>query len=87
MPVADQPAPAPVIDVDRIVVLDFPNYDKDGTAGLSVVEFGRWMTDLFANARQPAPTSDYVTAAFAQSDVDKDGVVSTGELAAFLKGG
>lgn len=82
-----QPDETPVIDVDRIVVLGFPTYDRDGVPGLSVTEFGQWMSVLFANARQSAPSAEYTTAAFAQSDVDKDGVVSTGELAAFLKGG
>lgn len=77
----------PVIDVDRIVVLGFPTYDRDGVPGLSVTEFGQWVSVLFTNARQSAPTAGYISAAFAQSDVSKDGVVSTGELAAFLKGG
>lgn len=85
-PVAVRPSEEPVIDVDRIVVLGFPTYDRDGVPGLSVQEFGSWMGVLFTNARQTAPASDYVAAAFSQSDVDKDVAVSSGELAAFLKG-
>lgn len=77
---------APVIDVDRIVVLGFPTYDTDGLTGLSVNEFGTWMAQLFANARLSNPTGEYVAAAFSQTDVNADGVVGTGELALFLKG-
>lgn len=84
---ATEPDPTPVIDVDRLVVLGFPGYDSDGVGGLSIDEFGAWMTQLFANAGQPRPTGEYVTAAFAQTDTNKDGVVNTGELALFLKGG
>ena len=85
--IGGESAVAPVIDVDRIVVLEFPSYDRDGLPGLSSTEFGQWVGVLFTNARQPTPSAEYLTAAFAQSDVSKDGVVSTGEFAAFLKGG
>lgn len=85
---ATQPAPeaAPVIDIDRIVVAGFPQYDTDGVEGLSTTEFGTWMAQLFANARQSAPTVEYLTAAFEQTDVSKDGLIQSGELALFLRG-
>ena len=76
-----------IVDPDRITVLEFPRYDTDGVPGLSTQEFATWVTQLFANAGQPAPLPDYATAAFAQTDVNKDGVVGQGEFAAFLKGG
>lgn len=86
---ATQPAPAAaaVIDVDRIVVGGLPQYDTDGIEGLSATEFGTWMAQLFANAGRPAPTGEYLAAAFEQTDVSKDGLIQSGELALFLRGG
>ena len=85
---ATQPLDArPTIDVDRIVVAGFPTYDKDGVPGLSPAEFGQWMAQLFANAGQEIPVGDYLSLAFAQTDVTKDGTVEPGELTAFLRGG
>ena len=74
------------VDPDRITVQGFATYDTDGVEGLSSQEFGNWVSQLFANAGQPAPAPDYLAAAFAQSDVDSDGAVGQGEFAAFLKG-
>ena len=79
--------PAPVVDVDRIVVAGYPIYDTDGIPGLSPTEFASWMAQLFANAGQGVPVGDYLSMAFAQADVSKDGLIQQGELAQFLRGG
>ena len=85
--VQPQPEAAPVIDVDRIVVAGFPGYDTDGVAGLSPTEFATWMAQLFATAGVAQPGPDYFAAAFEQTDISKDGVIQSGELAQFLRGG
>ncbi len=87
IPAAPARTASVVVDPDRIVALEFPRYDTDGVPGLSPGEFTTWVAQLFANAGRTAPTPDYPTAAFAQADVNKDGVLEQGEFAAFLKGG
>lgn len=90
-PASATPAPA-TEQVASAVDQQFATYDKNGDGKLSKAEFGEWMvtlktaSDPATKATSPA-TKAWVTAAFAQADTDKNGVLSKTEVTGFLDKG
>lgn len=75
--------------VAQAIGREFAAYDKDANGALNKTEFNSWMVAL-RRASEPgfqsgsSEANTWLTNAFATSDTDKSGAVSTAELTSFL---
>lgn len=83
----EQTEPTTAADIDRLVQVEFPGRDADGSGTLNEAEFSAWIGELLA--RRPARDGDqdrsaWIASAFTRADTDGSGTVDQAEMTAFL---